>query len=202
MKISERVKEQRELLGLTKEELAKRCGFDNVDMISYIEDSYEDIKVSDLEKISNALNCTIAYLIGYDENPSEARRESGLFEIRDQGARIRLLREQQGLSQEDLGNMIKTSRQNIYKYEKGIIKEIPRSQLIKIANALHIPVFELEGEHDENQTEYFEFLSREMYSMRQNIIDLKKEVSYLKDGMQKVYDAKIKEAEIWLNAKE
>ena len=53
-----------------------------------------------------------------------------------QGRRIRQLREKQGLSLEDLGKAIGTTRQNIFKYESGDITNIPYDKLKKIADTL------------------------------------------------------------------
>lgn len=54
-----------------------------------------------------------------------------------QGRRIRKLREKQGLSLEDLGKAIGTTRQNIFKYESGDIANIPYDKLKKIAETLN-----------------------------------------------------------------
>lgn len=53
-----------------------------------------------------------------------------------QGRRIRQLREKKGMSLEDLGHAIGTTRQNIFKYEAGDITNIPYDKLRKIAEAL------------------------------------------------------------------
>ena len=53
-----------------------------------------------------------------------------------QGRRIRQLREKLGMSLEDLGKAIGTTRQNIFKYESGDITNIPYDKLKKIAETL------------------------------------------------------------------
>lgn len=52
------------------------------------------------------------------------------------GSRIRNLRTKKGLSMDDLAKVINSSRQTIYKYENGIVTEIPPSKLQSIANLL------------------------------------------------------------------
>lgn len=52
------------------------------------------------------------------------------------GERIHFLRKQQNLTQVELASQVKTSPQNIYKYEKGIIKDIPLSKVHALASAL------------------------------------------------------------------
>lgn len=50
------------------------------------------------------------------------------------GDRIRTLRQQHNETQEELGNIIGTTKQNLYKYETGIITNIPLDKIEKIAN--------------------------------------------------------------------
>ena len=52
------------------------------------------------------------------------------------GDRIRMLRTQLGLSQTELALEINVSKQNLYKYEKGIITNIPSDKIECLATAL------------------------------------------------------------------
>lgn len=54
------------------------------------------------------------------------------------GERIKESRERKELSQEQLGALCQTSKQTIYKYENGIITNIPLDRLEMIANALGV----------------------------------------------------------------
>ena len=62
------------------------------------------------------------------------------------GYRIRCAREKLNLSQEELGKLCGTTKQTIFKYETGVIKNIPIARLKKIADALHTSVPILLGE--------------------------------------------------------
>lgn len=53
------------------------------------------------------------------------------------GERIRSCRERQGISQTALADAIGTAKQNVYKYETGIITNIPSDKIEMIAAALH-----------------------------------------------------------------
>ncbi len=53
------------------------------------------------------------------------------------GARIKKLRKQNKLSQEALANLIGVNVQNVYRYEKGIITDLPISRIDKLAQALN-----------------------------------------------------------------
>ncbi len=54
------------------------------------------------------------------------------------GERIRTLRKEKGLSQGDLAQALSTSKQAIYKYEAGVVVNIPREKLIILAELLGV----------------------------------------------------------------
>lgn len=54
------------------------------------------------------------------------------------GERIKLARETKNLSQTDLANACKISKQTLYKYENNIITNIPSDKIEVIANCLSI----------------------------------------------------------------
>lgn len=59
------------------------------------------------------------------------------------GGNIRTLRIAKGMTQEELGKSIGTTKQNIYKYEKGIVENIPFRRLRKLAAVFEVPLAEL-----------------------------------------------------------
>ena len=65
------------------------------------------------------------------------------------GERIKALREEKGLSKEDLGKMIGKDRTSIYRYENGIVSKIHYAILVQIANSLGTTVRYLNGETDD-----------------------------------------------------
>ena len=74
----------------------------------------------------------------------------------DKGTKIRILREAQGLTQYQLGTICGTTKQTIFKYENGIITNIPTIRLEKIATALHTTPGYLMGWSDSNDLEVVE----------------------------------------------
>lgn len=62
------------------------------------------------------------------------------------GTKIRLVRERRDMSQEELGKLCDTTKQTIFKYESGIVTNIPLDRLLKIAAALDVSVSDLIGE--------------------------------------------------------
>ena len=76
--IADRVKELREKQGLSQETLAKKIGLKDKSSIAKIEKSGNKITLKHVEKLASALNTTIPYLMGWDENSestSEYNRE-------------------------------------------------------------------------------------------------------------------------------
>ena len=68
MTVADRVKIQREKLGWSQQELADRMGLVNRSSVSQIEKSGNDITLNNIERLSEALMCSIPYLMGYSEN--------------------------------------------------------------------------------------------------------------------------------------
>lgn len=53
------------------------------------------------------------------------------------GEKIKKLRESRSISQTELATMIGTTKQQMYKYENGVITNIPSDKIEAIANALN-----------------------------------------------------------------
>ena len=54
------------------------------------------------------------------------------------GDRIRIAREAKGLTQEELGEILGTSKQTIYKYEQNVVTNIPSDKIELMATALGV----------------------------------------------------------------
>jgi len=61
------------------------------------------------------------------------------------GDRIRSLRESRRMTQQELAVAVGTSPQNIYKYEQGIVTNIPLTRLVRMADVLGVSPAELAG---------------------------------------------------------
>lgn len=68
------------------------------------------------------------------------------------GERIKLRRKEIGMSQTELAEKVGTTKQNIYKYENGIITNIPSDKIEAIAAALSTSPSYLMGWHNANNT--------------------------------------------------
>lgn len=67
------------------------------------------------------------------------------------GDRIADLRIRRGMTQSELGDAIGESKQTIYKYERGIIANIPLAKIEAIAKALRCPPVVLTGWDSEDK---------------------------------------------------
>ena len=65
------------------------------------------------------------------------------------GDRIRYAREQLNMTQTDLGNACDTTKQTIFKYESGIVTNIPPDRVEKLAQALGVSPAYILGWTDE-----------------------------------------------------
>lgn len=61
------------------------------------------------------------------------------------GSKLKSLRLERGMTLEELGDAIGTSKQTIHRYESGIIDNIPRAKIEALANALKVTPAELMG---------------------------------------------------------
>ena len=66
--IGKRIKEKRESIGMTQEELASKLGYRNKSSIAKIETGANDIVQSKVVEFANVLNTTVSYLMGWEEN--------------------------------------------------------------------------------------------------------------------------------------
>lgn len=68
------------------------------------------------------------------------------------GKKIKMLRLEQNLTQEELATAAKTTKQTIHKYETGIVENIPASKIKAIADKLGTTPSNLMGWEDEPTT--------------------------------------------------
>lgn len=68
------------------------------------------------------------------------------------GERIKAARESSGMTQEELGRLCGTTKQSIYKYENGIVTNIPLDRIEKISSITGVPAAYLMGWDEEQPT--------------------------------------------------
>lgn len=85
-------------------------------------------KTDKLQKIADFFNVPLSFLMGWAQR--------GV--IMTIGDRVKKLRTEKGMTQTELAEAIGTTKQNIYKYETGIISNIPMDRIKAIAKHLNV----------------------------------------------------------------
>lgn len=75
MGIGKRIKARREELGLTQQELAERMGYKSKSAINKIEVGINDVSQKKIVAFAEALNTTIAYLMGWEGDEESQQQE-------------------------------------------------------------------------------------------------------------------------------
>lgn len=165
--IGTRIKQQREALGLTQEELALKLGYKSKSTINKIEMGKNDITQTKIELFAKALNTTPAHLMGFNNE----------FD-RLIGKNIKHFRENKKMSQQELGNLIDKPVNSVQDYENGIT-HAPFNILMAISNALGINVNDLINSF------VFQFEpSKEIHSVK-NLEDYTREYWYSFDDIER-----------------
>lgn len=81
-KIGTRIMERRQHIGLTQEELAFRMGYKTKSAINKIELGINDVSQSKVVKFADALQTSVAYLMGWEEEQEQPTELDGLSEKR------------------------------------------------------------------------------------------------------------------------
>lgn len=98
------------------------------------------------------------------------------------GNRIKSLRESKGITQTELAELIGTTKQNIYKYENGIITNIPSDKIELIAQRLSVSPAYLMGWEDEQPTEPQEPAEHELSKNEREMIEIFKDLTETQQG--------------------
>lgn len=104
------------------------------------------------------------------------------------GDRIRRQREYLGISQTELAEKVKISKQTLYKYETNIITNIPSNKIEDISKVLKISPAELMGWVENNLTNNNANLIPDILSDTILIEHIKKLKSLNKEHKQTIYD--------------
>ena len=78
--IGERIKERREELNLSQDELAKKLGYKSRSSINKIETDSRNLTQSKIKAIADALETTPSFIMGWDEETPAANNSHGLDE--------------------------------------------------------------------------------------------------------------------------
>lgn len=78
--IGKKIRFKREQLNMTQEELAKRLGYKSKTTIAKIENGTNDIVQSKVVDFANALDTTVAYLMGWEDEDHQIPKDPKVFD--------------------------------------------------------------------------------------------------------------------------
>lgn len=149
--VGNRIKERRQALGFTAEQLAGMLHKNKATIYRYENGEIENLPHSVLIPIAKALNTTVDYLL--TETTDEHQDMMGLANT-DNGIikRIKERRIELGYSYQDLADKTNMSKSTLQRYESGAIKNLPLDKLNVLANALYTTPLYLLGTKNKYMT--------------------------------------------------
>ena len=131
MNVGERIKQLRKEKKLTLKELSHKADI-SISFLSDIENGRSNPSLERLKDIAEALDTTISYLLG---------------ETSDLGKRIKELRTEKNISQNEMAKILGITQQAVSAYEKGL-REPDLETLKKTANFFNVSIDYLLGRSD------------------------------------------------------
>lgn len=105
----------------------------------------------------------------------------------DIGRKINRLRTEKGMTLEELGDKVGVGKSTVRKWEKGIIANMKRDKILKVAEALETSPSYLMGWEDESNNTVTKFKSKDTISKIED--DIIKNVNQMNDkGKKMMYD--------------
>ena len=124
MDVGKRIKERRKELNMSVEELAKRLNKNRTTVYRYEKGDIENLPIDILGPLSQALDTTPAYLMGWDDKPNKDTATVGEL--------LKMMRINRNMSIEEYSREIGISADDLRMYESGE-KYIPLSVIHTIA---------------------------------------------------------------------
>lgn len=81
MAMGERIRDRRKLLHLTQEEFGQKLGVQKSAVAKWENGRVENIKRSTIQQMAEILDCTPAYLMGFEETPELNELEQKILEV-------------------------------------------------------------------------------------------------------------------------
>ena len=91
MNIGERIRDRRTELRLTLNDISKRAGVSKATICRYEKGVILNIPSDRIERIAKALRCTPAFLMGWDEEPTDTTKLMALYERLNERGKNKLL---------------------------------------------------------------------------------------------------------------
>ncbi len=151
MTIGQKIKELRQQLNMSVDDLAAKLGKNRATIYRYERGDIENLPLDVLEPLANVLETTPGYLMGWEDNDEKEATGSIM------GNLLRSFRIKNNISLQEISEELGISIKKLNKYESGE-EQIPLSILNMIASYLKISLSDIIGvrvREDENQSVFF-----------------------------------------------
>lgn len=145
--LASRLKSEREKLGMNKKEVSEQLGIPYTTYCNYEAGSREPNSEM-LKKIANYYSVTLDYLLGLSDLADSSLQQETSERFLNSGDRIRQLREQLGLTQDEVANIVGVSKSTVSKWESGHIENMKRDKISLLAKALNVSPLYIMGLDD------------------------------------------------------
>lgn len=146
----DRLKQAMQSKCVRQTDVAADTGIPKAAISNYLAGRYEPTGKR-LYTLADYFNVSPAWLKGYTNTPNDGDISEKPLDKEHVnqylGRRIKQIREARGISMTELAGMVDTTKQNIYKYENGIVQNMPIATLIRLADIFGVTVDYLVG-HD------------------------------------------------------
>ena len=136
--IGSRIRDQREKLGISQDELSKRLGYKSRSSINKIELGERNLTQAKIKSIADALGTTPEYIMGWAEQKSPPERVDTI------ARRLALAMEKSGKRQTDIAKETGIDKGALSRYLKGTY-EPKQDAIYKLASALDVSEMWLMG---------------------------------------------------------
>lgn len=171
MGIGKKIKQRREALGMTQDELAKIMGYSSRSTINKIENEINDVTQSKVIAFAKALDTTPSWLMDWNEDS-----------YGDFGNKIYELRTKKNISFNDMAKELHISTSMLKQYESGS-RKIPIDILEKISNYFNVDINEIIGNqvNDDLESVHFDEQYKKWKNQFSNITFTNEEIDKIID---------------------
>ena len=144
------IKNRRIELSLTQEDVARFVRVSDATVSRWESGHIENMGVTRIQRLAEVLQLSPSQIMGRDDdnkNHAPTARNGKIL-----GERIRTAREHAGFTQGDVARAVGVTKQTIFKYEVGIIENIPLENIRKIAALLGVSPLYITGWSEDDES--------------------------------------------------
>ena len=153
MTVGQRIKQRREELGLSTEDVALKLNKNRTTIYRYESDEISGMSIEVLRPLADVLKTTPAYLMGWDDEDTAQDLEEIKYNLQRQGNFLRERREELGLELQDIADAVRVPPVMVSRWEIDREFELTQKQLRSLSNILEVdsvvitgmPIYDMEN---------------------------------------------------------